>query len=114
MQSSFNPTVFIASQDETLRLWTSTETEEDDGEKIIHKCVLEILCNCPVSVLAIDHQSDVLLAALDSNIHIYDVESGKLLQVKYGHAENIRCILPVPERRQYRTLQLLVETRISE
>lgn len=29
------------------------------------------------------------------------MEDGKLLQIKYGHAENIRCILSIPERKQY-------------
>merc|ERR1711879_525071 len=80
------------------------ENEESGGGngEITNECVLEIWCHCPVSVLTIDHENNVLLAGLDNVIHIYDVEnSGKLLQVRHGHAENIRCILSVPERKQY-------------
>ena len=98
-----------ASQDETVRFWNCVDDNKQQIEinnaagetKAIHNCVLEIMCNCPVSVLTVDHQNDVILAALDNNIHIFDAEDGKLLQVKYGHAENIRCILSIPERKQY-------------
>ena len=45
----------------------------------MHKCVLDILCNTPISVLTIDYENDVILAGLDHLIHIYDVQTGRLL-----------------------------------
>jgi len=90
-----------ASQDERIRIWDANSDQKSPDAEKLHKKVYEILCNCPVSVLCLDNENEVILAGLDNMINIYDLYTGKLLQVKSGHSENVRCILSIPERSQY-------------
>eukprot|EP00741_Cyanophora_paradoxa_P019100 tig00021122_g18442.t1 len=82
------------SEDETVRTWHAKSG-----------AMLQLMKSRGggVNALGIDLRRGYVLAASsqDFNIRLYDPVAGEALQIHTGHADAVRAIVHVPERRQY-------------
>ncbi|XP_073507270.1 uncharacterized protein [Phyllobates terribilis] len=82
------------SEDGTIRIWS-----EDGGqcERILHTKEV-VMCIC------IDHINGCIVAGVHDTIRVYDPDTLLLVQCNVGHTDLIRCIVHVPETKQYASI----------
>ncbi|XP_077122024.1 uncharacterized protein LOC143776480 isoform X1 [Ranitomeya variabilis] len=79
------------SEDGTIRIWS------EDGaqcERILHTKEV-VMCIC------IDQINGCIVAGVHDTIRVYDPDTLLLVQRNVGHTDLIRCIVHVPETKQY-------------
>lgn len=79
------------SEDGTIRIWT------EDGMSCEHILSAE----GAVYTICIDRTNGCIVAGVENDIKVYDMETTNLVQTNVGHTDSIRSIIHVLERSQY-------------